>query len=291
VSRARATHKLRFSARASRDKIPVVRAEAPQPTVRAGVATLRLYDVIDSWGGYWGVSAQEFNEALDALGDDVTEIRLHVNSVGGEVFEGIAMMNALRAHSARVVVVIDALAASAASFVALAGDEIVMAPYSQMMIHDAWGACVGNAEEMRDVASRLDQLSGNMASMYADRAGGTVDTWRAAMRAETWFSADEAVAAGLADRVGEADDTDDAELVAAASFDLSVFTYPGRAQAPEPVVLAAAAPTPPAAVLVGESGPELYVDEQAAAQAAGDIAAAAARRRRALELAEAGLRV
>lgn len=236
MTRAATPHRLRFSARASRDKLPVLPvAEAPAPTTRNGVAVIRLYDVIDSWGGYWGVSAGEFNEALDTLGQDVSEIRLHINSIGGEVFEGIAMLNALRAHPARVTVVVDALAASAASFVALAGDEIVMAPYSQLMIHDAWGGCVGNAEDMRETAGRLDGLSANMASMYADRAGGTVEQWRAAMRAETWFSAEEAVEAGLADRVGGPEDTDPGtEDAAQARFDLGVFRHAGRADAPDP---------------------------------------------------------
>lgn len=212
-------------------RVPL-RAEAPPTDTQNGVAILRLYDVIDSWGGVWGISAKEFASALDDLGDDVTEIRLHINSPGGEVFEGVAILNALRNHKARVVAVVDGLAASAASFVAMGADEVVMGRNSELMIHDAWGIGLGNAEDMRDLADRLDHLSNNVASIYAEKAGGTTADWRAHMLAETWYSAEEAVAAGLADRIEKAQDKPKN------TFDLSVFTYAGRAQAPAPVPVA-----------------------------------------------------
>lgn len=206
-------------------RTPVL-AAVPTAETEDGVAVMRLYDPIDSWGGEWGVSAKEF---VAALGDvDASEIRLHINSPGGEVYEAIAVLNALRAHPARVVAIVDGIAASAASFVAAGADELIMARNAELMIHDAWGICIGNAADMRDLASRLDHVSDNIASIYADKAGGTVEDWRAAMLAETWYSADEAVAAGLADRVGETADA------ARNAFDLSVFTYTGRAEAPPP---------------------------------------------------------
>lgn len=194
-----------------------------------GVATIRLYDPIDSWGEDWGVSAKEFATALDALTDDVTEIHLHINSPGGEVFEGIAIMNALRSHNARIVSIVDGLAASAASFIAASSDEVVMGRNSELMIHDAWGICMGPAEDMRSLADKLDHLSNNIASVYADKAGGTVADWRTPMLAETWYSAGEAVAAGLADRV------EAAQQVVENHFDLSVFKHQGRADAPNPL--------------------------------------------------------
>jgi ATP-dependent protease ClpP protease subunit len=199
-----------------------------------GVATIRLYDPIDSWGGDWGVSAKEFAAALDGLGPDVIEIHLHINSPGGEVFEGIAILNTLRNHPAKVVSVVDGIAASAASFIAMAGDEVVMGRNSELMIHDPSGLCLGNAEDMRTLAKLLDHLGDNIAGVYAGKAGGTVAGWRGAMLAETWYSADEAVAAGLADRVEQA------APAAQNSFDLSVFTYAGRAKAPAPAAMAAA---------------------------------------------------
>lgn len=206
-----------------------VRASVLAAEVDEGVASLRLYDPIDSWGGEWGVSAKEFADSLDALPDDTTEIRLHLNSPGGEVWEGIAITNMLRNHRARVVAVVDGLAASAASVVACAADELVMGRNSQLMIHDAWGLCIGNRDDMLNTSARLDKISDNIASVYAAKAGGTVEQWRDAMLAETWYSAEEAVEQGLADRVEK-----DAEPADKATFDLSMFRNAGRDEAPAP---------------------------------------------------------
>ena len=203
------------------------RSEAPTVDVTEGVATFRLYDPVDSWGGSWGLSAREMADVIDGL-EGVSEIRLHINSPGGEVFDAIAIVNLLRSHDARVVAIVDGIAASAASFIAASADETIMAPNSEMMIHDAWGACVGNAADMTAMAKVLDSLSGNIASIYATKAGTDIAAWREAMAAETWFTADEAVDAGLADRV----DTDLAKV--SNRFDLSIFTYAGRDHAPAP---------------------------------------------------------
>ncbi len=210
---------------------PQPRAQLAPSSVVGGAVTLRLYDPIDSWGGEWGVSAKEFADALDGLGQDVKEIRLHINSPGGEVFEGLAILNLLRNHPARITTVVDGLAASAASFIAMAGDEVVMGRNTELMIHDAWGICIGNAADMRDLGGRLDHLSDNIAGVYQAKAGGTVNAWRSAMQAETWYSADEAVSAGLADRVEKA------QPKAENAFDLSVFTYAGRGDAPAPATV------------------------------------------------------
>lgn len=180
------------------------RNELPTPKIDGATATIRLFDPIDSWGEWWGMSAKELAVVLDDLPSNVTEIRLLINSPGGEAFEGIAMVNLLRAHSARVVAVVQGIAASAASFIAAAADETVMATNSTMMIHDAWGICIGNADDMLEMGALLDKLSGNLAAIYAAKAGDDVDVWRAAMKAETWYTADEAVEAGLADRVEDA---------------------------------------------------------------------------------------
>ena len=207
-----------------------VRAEIPTSALDGTTAVLRLYDPVDSYGEFWGVSAKEFAQALDDLPSNITEIRLHINSPGGDVFDGVAIVNTLRAHSARVVAVVDGIAASAASFIAAAADETLMAPNSELMIHDAWGLCVGNAAEMQQMAEMLDHISDNIASIYAAKAGGTVADWRAAMAKETWYSAEEAVAAGLADAVQELA----APVAAQNRHDLSIFTYAGRAAAPAP---------------------------------------------------------
>jgi ATP-dependent Clp endopeptidase proteolytic subunit ClpP len=194
-----------------------------------GEALIRIYDPIDSWGGDWGVSAKEVATVLDSLDPSVAELKLHINSPGGEVFEGLAIMNLFRQHPAKVTAVVDGLAASAASFIAASADEVVMSPNSELMIHDAWGLGLGNAADMRARADELDHLSNNIASVYAAKAGGSAADWREPMIAETWYSAEEAVAAGLADRVGPA-----ATDAAQNHFDLSQFRYAGRADAPVP---------------------------------------------------------
>jgi ATP-dependent protease ClpP protease subunit len=206
-----------------------VRAEVVG-AVEDGVGRLHIDDVIDSWGGYWGISAKEVNAALAELGD-VDQIQLHINSPGGEVWEGVAILNALRRHPATVTAVVDGLAASAASFIATGCDRTIMGRNTQMMIHDAWGIGIGPAADMRDLADRLDKISDNIASIYADKSGGKVGDWRDLMLAETWYDADEAVAAGLADEV-EGAEPDRARN----AFDLSVFKHAGRAQAPGPVM-------------------------------------------------------
>lgn len=228
---------------ANRTRTAIVN-ENPSTSVVDGVATMRIYEPIDSWGGLWGISALEFLEALDSIGD-VSEIQLHINSPGGEVWEALAMLNNLRQHPANVVATVDGIAASAASFIACAADETVMAPNSQLMIHDAWGLCVGNAADMHQTGDILDQVSDNIASIYADRSGGTVEDWRATMRDEGWYLAAEAVDAGLADRVLGAEPADEPADPADA-FDLKGLglKYAGRAEAPAPTPPKPAEPAP-----------------------------------------------
>lgn len=233
-------YKHRLRALVNGDRHPI-RAEMQRTGGDGEVAVFRLYDAIDSWGGEWGVSAREVAAALDELPASTTEIRLHINSPGGEVFEGIAILNALRSHKARVVAVVDGIAASAASFIAVGADETVMARNAELMIHDAWGLTIGNAQDMRDMADLLDHHSDNIASIYADKTGGDVATWRAAMSAETWYSAEEAVAAGLADQVDKKQTAD-----AKNRYDLTIFTYAGRDQAPAPAAVIPEPPAPPA---------------------------------------------
>ncbi|MFI9200168.1 head maturation protease, ClpP-related [Streptomyces sp. NPDC053048] len=201
-----------------------------------GAAEVAIYDEI----GYFGVTASDFIADLKAL--DAPEISLRINSPGGEIFDGIAIMNALRSHRARITTYVDGLAASIASVIAMAGDRIVMQPHSQMMIHDGSGLCIGNAGDMREMAELLDRQSDNIASIYAERAGGTVKQWRTRMLAETWYSAAEAVEAGLADEVAKPqrrEEPDEAQdMPMAASWDLSVFRYASREEAPAPAAVA-----------------------------------------------------
>lgn len=163
--------------------------------VSADAVDVAIYDEI----GYWGVTASDFVREIQSV--QAKSITLRINSPGGDVFDGIAILNSLRQHPATVNVVIDGLAASAASFIAMAGDNVAMAPNSMLMIHEASGMVLGNSQDMSEMAALLDKTSANIANVYAQRAGGDPETWREAMRAETWYSDQEAVDAGLADEI------------------------------------------------------------------------------------------
>jgi ATP-dependent Clp endopeptidase proteolytic subunit ClpP len=164
-------------------------------SVAAETVEVAIYDEI----GYWGVTASDFVNELSGV--DAKNITLRVNSPGGDVFDGLAILNSLRNHPATVNVMVDGLAASAASFIAMAGDSVTMAPNSMMMIHEASGLCMGNAVDMRELADLLDKTSANIADIYSRRSGRPADEHRSAMRSETWYSDQEAVDAGLADTV------------------------------------------------------------------------------------------
>lgn len=191
------------------------RADMTPAVVINGVAKLRLYNVIDPDGGYWGTSAPEFVEALDQLDSSVTSVELHINSRGGSVWDGLTMLNSLRQLDIPVKAIVEGIAASAASFIACACDELVMMPNSQMMIHDAMGICAGQAADMHAYGDFLGDSSDNIAAIYAAKAGGTAEEWRQTMQSPgllgQWYTAEQAVEAGLADSVGgkPADDQPD----------------------------------------------------------------------------------
>jgi ATP-dependent protease ClpP protease subunit len=191
-------------------------------------AVIDIYDEI----GYWGVTAADFVTELRAI--TATNVDLHINSPGGDVYDGLAIYNALIDHPATVTATVDALAASAASFIAQAADRIVMGRNAEMMIHDAWGMCVGNAGDMVEMAAMLDKVSDNIASIYSVRAGnGTTAAWRKRMAGEPWYSAQEAVDIGLADEVAKTEKRR-GTAEPAAKWDLSVFAHSCRADAPAP---------------------------------------------------------
>lgn len=206
----------------------------------AGPAELLIYDEIDSW---FGVSAEQLARDVAKL-DDGRALNVRINSPGGNAFDGIAILNTLRNHPGPVTVYVDGLAASAASFIAMAGDEIVMSRNAELMIHNGHGLVIGDADDMRKMADNLDRVTSNIASIYAERAGGTVDDWKAAMADETWYSATEAVEAGLADRVDGPPKQRDERSQVAAKFDLSIFNHAGRKAAPPPRIPLAHNSTP-----------------------------------------------
>lgn len=204
-------------------------------------AEIYIFDEI----GYFGHTAKGFADDLDEIDSD--ELTVHINSPGGDIFDGLAIYQALKNHKARTTIVVDGLAASIASVIAMAADRLVMAPKSTMMIHDGWSITCGNAADMRKTADLLDKQSEIIASVYADRSGQPADFWRDRMRDETWYNAQEALDAGLIDEIEgqEKPKVDEA-------FDLSVFAHAGREKAPEPVIKPEARYE-----LKGERGPEI----------------------------------
>jgi ATP-dependent protease ClpP protease subunit len=221
----------------------------------SGVTRVDVYD--DIGGGGWfdeGVTAKSFASQMAKVKGP---LEVHVNSGGGEVHDGIAIGNAIRSHKGPVSVVVDGIAASIASVIVQAGQERIMQPGSMMMIHDASTLCWGDEAEMIKTAEVLAKNSDNIASIYADRAGGTPEQWRETMRAETWYTAEEAVSAGLADRVGDGA----AELPA--GMDVAAFAaVPGRIAARLREMPQAAAPRAAGAPAVTDTGSAPVPDAQ-----------------------------
>jgi ATP-dependent protease ClpP protease subunit len=161
-----------------------------------------LYGVIGQTFFSDGVSATQFKDDLKALGP-VTSLDVRINSEGGDVFEGRTMYSLLAEHKASKTVYVDGLAASAASLIAMAGDEIRMGDGTFMMIHNPWGMSVGDANEMRRTADLLDSVGKTLVDTYAARTKNTPADVKQWMDAETWMSAQEAVDKGFADSVTE----------------------------------------------------------------------------------------
>ena len=178
---------------------------------RATGAEVLIYDEI----GAYGVSAKGFLAEFGALPDDAP-IDLRLNSPGGSVFDAVAIYNALSRHAGTITVWIDGIAASAASYIAMAGDEIVMPENAFMMIHDPSGVVMGTAVDMRDMAGTLDKIAASMTRGYAAKSGKPVEEIAALLKAETWFDAKDALEAGLATRMSE-------PVRIAASFDIARF--------------------------------------------------------------------
>jgi ATP-dependent Clp protease, protease subunit len=178
---------------------------------RASGAEVQIYDEI----GAYGVSAKGFLAELGTLPDDAP-IDLRLNSPGGSVFDAVAIYNALMRHAGTVTVWIDGIAASAASYVAMAGDEIIMPENAFLMIHDPSGIVMGTAADMRDMAGALDKMAASMTRGYAAKSGKPEEEIATLMAAETWFDAKDALDLGLATRMA-------APVRIAASFDIGRF--------------------------------------------------------------------
>lgn len=183
-------------------------------TNRGDTTEILIYDVIGE-SMFGGISA---NELVSDLNDvQSPTINLRINCPGGSVFEGFALFEALKRHPARVEVNIDSLAASFGSLLAMVGDVIRVAEYSDWMMHEAWGVMAGDAAEHRRYADLLQAKSDHSAEIYARRSGKPLEEIKEMLAAETWLHGQDIVDAGFADEVVAAD------AIAAAWFDPSMF--------------------------------------------------------------------
>ena len=173
-------------------------------------ADVYIFDEI----GTFGLTAQSFIEEIKSYKD--TPMSLHINCVGGDVFEGMAIYNVLKKRTARTTVYIEGIAASMGSVIALAGDEVVMAENSLFMIHNAWGGAMGEATEIRKTAALLDKISGEIANIYTKKTNLPYNRVKEMMDEETWLSADEAFNLGFIDSISDA-------IKVAAKYDVSKF--------------------------------------------------------------------
>ena len=162
-------------------------------------AEISIYDEI----GFWGVSAASFAQDLKSCGNNLKQINLHIHSPGGDVFDGIAIYNLLKNHPANVIVYIDGLAASMASVIAMAGNEVIMPENAMMMIHKPWGIQGGDAEDMRKYADLLDKVENTLIPAYATKTGKTPEELAEMLSAETWLNGKECVEQGFADKLAE----------------------------------------------------------------------------------------
>lgn len=242
-------------------------ANAKKGTIRAEGNVIYIYDFIvgsdleAEWFG--GVSAGNFAKLLAGMSGPVD---LHVNSPGGEVFAGIAIAQAIRSYPDKVTVHVDGIAASIASIIAISGHEVIMAPGSFMMIHRAWTIAWGNSVDLAKEAETLAKVDGSLADQYVAKAGDKTD-WLAAMDAESWYTADEAVAIGLADKVASVATGGDEETVQdRANWDLSAF-------ANAPVLASEAVQVAPAAQAEPEPVAEPIAEQVTSADNSDEIAA------------------
>ncbi len=181
------------------------------------IAEISIFgDIGASWFGE-SITAKDFKEDFDAI-KSAKEIKVSIDSLGGDVFQGIAIYNIIAAEREKVSIEILGVAASAASIIALAGSSLKMGTGAFFMIHNVWSFAMGNASDFRKVADDLDKVSGSLVTIYAERSNLSVDEIKAAMDEETWYDASEAIAAGFADEQEELE-------AIAASYDNRMYAY------------------------------------------------------------------
>ena len=179
---------------------------------KADKSEIWIYEQIgeDFWSG-GGITAKSFQKELATIKS--SQIDLHINSPGGEIFDGITIYNLIKQHPANVTTYIDGLAASIASVIAMAGNEIYMAENALMMIHNPWGFAMGDSDEMRKTADLLDKIKESLIVAYNSKSGMKDEEIQSLMAEETWMSAQEAMDYGFVDEI-----TESMDLAACAKF-------------------------------------------------------------------------
>lgn len=162
-------------------------------------AQIFMYGTINSYSWSDSISSKQVKQALSEV--SAKEVHVHINSPGGDVFESIAIHNLLKNHDAEIIIHVDGLAASGASIIAMAGDKIVMPSNTMMMIHRAATYCFANAEGLKKIASKLEKIDASVTASYKTRFIGDSEDLETLLSDETWFTAEECVALGLADEV------------------------------------------------------------------------------------------
>jgi len=173
-------------------------------------ADVYIFDEI----GTYGITAQEFITDIKDLKD--TPINLRINSLGGDVFDGMAMYNVIKRREAKTTVYIEGIAASIATIISLGADEVVMAENSLFMIHNAWGGTMGEAKDMRKTADTLEKITGELTDIYRKKTGLSYDALAEMMDEETWLNANEAFEMGFIDTISDS-------IKVAAKYDVSKF--------------------------------------------------------------------
>ncbi len=165
-------------------------------------AELTMYAPIEDEESWWydSVTPKGVMRALNNLGK-ISEITVRINSNGGSAFAGLAIYQYLKDHDAKIIIKVDGIAASAASIIAMAGDEIVMGVGAMLMVHNPWTVAAGEAKDFRDTADFLDKVSESLISVYQERTGKDENELREMLNNTTWLTADEAISTGFADRV------------------------------------------------------------------------------------------
>lgn len=215
---------LRDNAAAERKPLNLVRAEGSDE------ATLYIYDVIDAW---WGVSALQLAPVVAAL-DPATTLHVRVNSPGGDVFEGRAIRTALQQFKGKTIGHVDGLAASAATTVVDACDEIEISEGGMYMIHNGWTYAMGNKHEMRKNADLLDKVDAAIVADYARRTGQDTKQLVDWMDSETWFSAEEAVEHGFANRLATLPDKGTSDAAKLRTWNLTAYDKTPKALLEQP---------------------------------------------------------